>query len=87
MYTLYAPREPAASVVRRIAPADLVLTDEEAEAILERARSASVGFEGDKRAYQIAFSVFKQKQALKELADLQDEAWRGCVASFISDSD
>jgi hypothetical protein len=88
MYTYYAPREPIASVVRRIAPADLVLTDEEAEAILERAKVAAAGYEDrSERAYQTGLSVFRQKRALKDLADLQDEAWRGCVAAFISDSD
>lgn len=88
MHTFYAAPEPVASVVRRINPMGLVLTDAEAEAIMERARAAAVGCEDrSERAYQTALSIVKQKLALEELADLQGEAWRGCAAAFISDSD
>jgi hypothetical protein len=88
IYMISSVSEPIAALVRRIAPNDLVLTDAEAEAIMERARAAAVGYEDKShRAYQMSLSVFRQKRALKELAELQDEAWRGCVASFISDSD
>jgi hypothetical protein len=87
-WTFHAAPEPIETVIRRMEPADLVLTDAEALAIMDRARVAAAGYEDkSERSYQIATSIFKQKRALKELADLQDEAWRGCVAAFISDSD
>jgi hypothetical protein len=87
-WTFHAAPEPIDAVIRRMDPADLVLTDAEALAIMDRARAAAAGYQDkSERGYYTGLSIITQKRAMKAAAALQDEAWRGCVAAFISDSD